>query len=211
MSDLDLHLLGQGTHRRLWEVLGARVGERDGTAGTTFAVWAPSASAVAVAGDWNGWDTVADPMRSLGASGVWEAFVPGVGAGARYKYAVVGADGRSRMKADPLARRTEEPVLLEWVHHLLEPHEIGLERGHVGEQERQALVPAVCEVAQVERRDVQAVHRCQPSSGAIGIANEKIDPTPSPDSTQMRPPCCSTTCRAIASPRPEPSVSADTR
>jgi 1,4-alpha-glucan branching enzyme len=109
IGDVDLHLFGQGTHRRLWEALGARVTTVDGVAGTAFAVWAPAARAVRVVGDWNGWNGRTHPMRSVGASGVWELFVPQVGHGARYKYEVVGADGRLRLKADPFARWSEEP------------------------------------------------------------------------------------------------------
>jgi 1,4-alpha-glucan branching enzyme len=109
VGDLDLHLFGQGTHRRLWEALGARVATVDGVDGTAFAVWAPAARAVRVVGDWNGWNGRTHPMRSVGASGVWELFVPHVGHGARYKYEVVGADGRLRLKADPFARWSEEP------------------------------------------------------------------------------------------------------
>ncbi|MGQ0743301.1 MAG: 1,4-alpha-glucan branching protein GlgB [Acidimicrobiales bacterium] len=109
LGDLDLHLLGEGRHLRLWDRLGARVIDHQGTGGTAFSVWAPSAQAVAVMGDWNGWDSRAQPMRVLGSSGVWELFCPGVGEGAGYKFAVTGADGVTRDKADPLARATEAP------------------------------------------------------------------------------------------------------
>ncbi|HET9691734.1 MAG TPA: 1,4-alpha-glucan branching protein GlgB, partial [Acidimicrobiales bacterium] len=83
--------------------------EHDGMVGTSFAVWAPNARSVRVVGDWNLWDGRVHPMRSLGASGVWELFVPGVVAGSRYKYEVVGADGRMVLKADPMARASEVP------------------------------------------------------------------------------------------------------
>ena len=79
--------------------------------GTSFAVWAPSARGVRVIGDFNGWDGRGHPMRSLGSSGVWELFVPDIGAGTHYKYAVLGADSVWREKADPMARRTEVPPL----------------------------------------------------------------------------------------------------
>ena len=109
LGDLDLHLIGEGRHERLWTVLGARVTTHQGVSGTAFSVWAPAARAVRVVGDWNGWDGRVHPMRTLGSSGVWELFVPGVGPGQRYKYEIIGADGRLRLKADPLATRAEMP------------------------------------------------------------------------------------------------------
>jgi 1,4-alpha-glucan branching enzyme len=109
LGPLDLHLIGEGRHERLWEVLGAHVRTREGMAGTSFAVWAPGARAVRVVGDWNDWNGVAHPLRSLGSSGVWEIFVPGVGSGTRYKFEVLGADGITRLKADPMAFATEHP------------------------------------------------------------------------------------------------------
>ncbi|GAA3474290.1 1,4-alpha-glucan branching protein GlgB [Nonomuraea roseola] len=109
LGEVDLHLIGEGRHERLWEALGARVMRHEDVDGTAFAVWAPNARGVRVVGDFNHWDGVAHPMRSLGRSGVWELFVPGMGEGERYKYQVLGADGMWRDKADPMARRTEVP------------------------------------------------------------------------------------------------------
>ncbi len=110
LGDVDLHLLGEGRHEKLWTVLGAHVRRFDGgVTGTSFAVWAPNARGVRVLGDWNFWEGLAYPMRSLGSSGVWELFVPDVGAGTRYKFQVLGADSKWREKADPVARRTEVP------------------------------------------------------------------------------------------------------
>jgi 1,4-alpha-glucan branching enzyme len=109
IGELDLHLIGEGTHRRLWEALGARPLEVDGVAGVAFTVWAPAARGVAVAGDFNGWDPRRHPLRSMGASGVWEAFVPDAHVGDRYKLAIHGADGRVTLRADPLAREAEVP------------------------------------------------------------------------------------------------------
>ncbi len=105
LGELDLHLIGEGKHRRLWEVLGAHVG----TVGTRFAVWAPNASWVGVAGDWNDWDPQRSPMSQRGTSGVWECTDQRAAAGHRYKFAVQGADGAWQLKADPLARATEVP------------------------------------------------------------------------------------------------------
>ena len=107
VGELDLHLFAEGRHERLWEVLGAHVRSADGTDGTSFAVWAPSARAVRVKGDFNSWDGREHPMRQLGRSGVWELFVPGVAAGSSYKLQVLGADDQWREKADPMAAWSE--------------------------------------------------------------------------------------------------------
>ncbi|MGI8658899.1 MAG: 1,4-alpha-glucan branching enzyme, partial [Candidatus Limnocylindria bacterium] len=103
LGEPDLHLIGEGSHERLWEVLGAHPRTIEGTAGVAFAVWAPNARGVRVVGDFDRWDGRLFPMRSLGSSGVWELFVPGIGAGELYKYEVLGADGTLRIKADPFA------------------------------------------------------------------------------------------------------------
>jgi 1,4-alpha-glucan branching enzyme len=113
VQELDRHLIREGRHEQLWTVLGANVHRYPGTlgevTGTAFAVWAPNARAVRVVGDFNHWQGAQHAMRSLGDSGVWELFVPGVGAGTRYKFEIVGADGTWRQKADPLAKGTEVP------------------------------------------------------------------------------------------------------
>jgi 1,4-alpha-glucan branching enzyme len=106
LGEVDLHLIAEGRHERLWEALGAR----PRTGGVAFSVWAPNARGVRVVGDFTGWGAHDGwPMRSLGASGVWELYVPGAAAGQRYKYRVLGADGVWRDKADPLARYAEVP------------------------------------------------------------------------------------------------------
>ena len=109
IGEFDLYLIAEGRHEELWRVLGAHVREAGPVTGTSFAVWAPNALGVRVTGDFNYWDGRAFPMRSLGGSGVWELFVPGVADGARYKYAVCGRDGVWRGKADPLAAAAERP------------------------------------------------------------------------------------------------------
>jgi 1,4-alpha-glucan branching enzyme len=110
LGELDLHLFAEGRHERLWEKLGARAIELRGVPGTAFAVWAPNARGVSVVGDWNRWDGRIHPMRSLGASGIWELFVPGVGPGARYKFEVrPKGGGPPLLKADPCARAAEVP------------------------------------------------------------------------------------------------------
>jgi 1,4-alpha-glucan branching enzyme len=107
LGEIDLHLIAEGRHEALWQVLGAQV--RDAAGGTSFAVWAPSAQGVRVTGDFNHWDGRAHPMRSLGGSGVWELFVPDVRAGTRYKYDICGPDGNWHRKADPMAALAEKP------------------------------------------------------------------------------------------------------
>ncbi|SDJ13370.1 1,4-alpha-glucan branching enzyme [Actinokineospora alba] len=113
VGEFDLHLIGEGRHERLWEVLGAHPRRFDTAAGpvegTSFAVWAPTARGVRVTGDFDHWDGQATPLRSLGSSGVWELFVPGVGPGTRYKFRILGADGNWHEKADPMAFATEVP------------------------------------------------------------------------------------------------------
>ncbi|MBB6373996.1 1,4-alpha-glucan branching enzyme [Pseudonocardia eucalypti] len=113
LGEVDLHLIGEGRHERLWEALGAHPKAYDTPGGkvegTSFAVWAPTARGVRVCGDFDGWNGVGQPMRSLGSSGVWEVFVPGVRRGARYKFRILGADGHWREKADPMAFAAETP------------------------------------------------------------------------------------------------------
>ncbi len=109
LGELDLHLFNEGTHQRLWERFGAHYRSMDGTDGVALAVWAPAAQGVSVVGDFNGWDGRLSPMRQLGASGVWELFVPGLRPGALYKYVIRTSDGGLRLKADPLAFAMEPP------------------------------------------------------------------------------------------------------
>jgi 1,4-alpha-glucan branching enzyme len=106
LSDDDLHWLGEGTHQQLYRHLGAHLVD-DGPGGCVFAVWAPSAAAVAVIGDWNGWSGEIDRLARRGASGVWEGLVPAAREGARYKFRITTATGATLDKADPLARRAE--------------------------------------------------------------------------------------------------------
>ncbi|WP_437112403.1 1,4-alpha-glucan branching enzyme [Streptomyces cinnamoneus] len=109
LGELDLHLIGEGRHEELWRALGARPMTHAGVAGTRFTVWAPNAQGVRVVGDFNYWDGTAHPMRSLGGSGVWELFLPGVGEGALYKFEITRPDGTHTLRADPMARHTEVP------------------------------------------------------------------------------------------------------
>jgi 1,4-alpha-glucan branching enzyme len=109
LGELDMHLIGEGRHEEIYERLGAHVRTHEGTRGTAFAVWAPSAKAISVVGDFNSWDGRLDAMRSLGSNGIWELFIPGVEAGTRYKYELLNAESELTLKADPYAQETELP------------------------------------------------------------------------------------------------------
>ncbi|WP_439532137.1 1,4-alpha-glucan branching enzyme, partial [Polymorphobacter sp.] len=109
LGDLDLYLFNEGRHLDLAHVMGAHPRTMDGVAGVAFSVWAPNARRVAVVGDFNGWDGRRHPMRLRHGAGVWELFIPRIGAGTLYKFEIAGADGSIVQKADPLARQTELP------------------------------------------------------------------------------------------------------
>lgn len=109
LGDLDLHLIGEGRHEELWTALGAHPMTHQKVTGTRFTVWAPNARGVRVVGDFNFWDGTGFPMRSLGGTGVWELFLPGIGDGALYKFEIMRPDGSYTQRADPMARRTEVP------------------------------------------------------------------------------------------------------
>ena len=110
VDEADLRRFGEGSHPRLWQCLGARWREVDGVAGFAFSVWAPNAQRVSLVGDFCAWDGSRHPMQCLGDSGVFDLFMPGFHAGDIYKYEIVGADGATQLKADPLARWAEEPA-----------------------------------------------------------------------------------------------------
>jgi len=110
IGEMDEYFLGEGTHRRLWQILGAHIRVHEGAEGTHFAVWAPNARRVSVVGPFNGWDGRRHPMRRRGATGVWEIFLPGLGEGEVYKYEILGPDGSIRpLKADPVGFGSEHP------------------------------------------------------------------------------------------------------
>jgi 1,4-alpha-glucan branching enzyme len=101
LGESDLFLFGKGDERKIYEKLGAQLRVIDGVPGTSFAVWAPNAQRVSVVGDFNNWDGRVYPMRLLGASGVWEIFIPGVGQGAHYKFEIRDAHGNIKLNTDP--------------------------------------------------------------------------------------------------------------
>ncbi len=110
LGEMDEYLFSEGTHKRLWNVLGAHLMTHEGVEGVHFAVWAPNAERVSVVGDFNIWDGRRHPMRRRGATGVWEIFVPGLTEGATYKYEIRGAGGALMpLKADPVGFGSEHP------------------------------------------------------------------------------------------------------
>src|SRR6201997_234020 len=120
LGELDLHLIGEGRHEELYARLGAHPKEHQGVQGTAFAVWAPAARAVSVVGDFNSWDGRLNAMRSMGSGGIWELFLPDVGAGQNYKYEILTQEGEILLKADPYAQETEVPPKTASV--VFEPH-----------------------------------------------------------------------------------------
>ena len=120
LDETDIWLLREGAHLRPFEVMGAHAATMLGLSGTRFAVWAPNASRVSVVGDFNHWDGRQNPMRLRRECGVWEIFLPGVQAGAHYKYELCAGDGQVLpLRADPYALRAElRPATASVVAHL---------------------------------------------------------------------------------------------
>ncbi len=110
LTDLDIHLFREGKHYRLYEKLGSHLVEHNGEQGTYFAVWAPNGQNVSVIGNFNGWNRQTHPLRPRpDGSGIWEGFIPAIGHGEIYKYAITAPSGRLLEKGDPFARRWENP------------------------------------------------------------------------------------------------------
>ncbi|OYW29348.1 MAG: 1,4-alpha-glucan branching enzyme [Chthoniobacter sp. 12-60-6] len=103
LGDQDMYYFREGTHQRLWEVLGARLKTVHGVAGCQFAVWAPNAQRVSVVGDWNRWDGRVNVMRNRIEAGIWEIFIPGLTELTHYKFELVDKHGSLCMKSDPYA------------------------------------------------------------------------------------------------------------
>ena len=119
LGESDLYLFGKGDERRIYEKLGAQLRTIDGVPGASFAVWAPNAQRISVVGDFNQWDGHYHQMRSLGSSGVWEIFIPGVQEGAHYKYEVRNQYGHVVLKTDPFGFYFETPprtASIVWSH-----------------------------------------------------------------------------------------------
>lgn len=107
ITDYDLHLFNEGNHHKIYEKLGSHLCTINGIRGTLFAVWAPCAKRVSVVGNFNRWDGRLHQMRLLGASGVWEFFIPGIVQGEVYKYEIKTLKNELYIKADPYAFYSE--------------------------------------------------------------------------------------------------------
>ncbi|MBN9035758.1 MAG: 1,4-alpha-glucan branching protein GlgB [Rhizobiales bacterium] len=108
LGPMDDYYMGEGSHLRLFDKLGAHMIRHEGADGTHFAVWAPNARRVSVVGDWNAWDGRRNPMRRRADSGIWEIFIPDIGEGRPYKFEIIGRAGAVLpLKADPFAFRSE--------------------------------------------------------------------------------------------------------
>ena len=123
LGELDQHLIAEGAHFELYRKLGAHPMTIEGVEGVTFATWAPNARRVSVVGAFNDWDGRRHAMRCHYGCGVWEIFVPGIGAGTLYKFEVKGHDGTDLcLKSDPIAQRTERPPATASI--VAEPHSL---------------------------------------------------------------------------------------
>ncbi len=109
LSEDDVYYFNGGNDHQAHNKLGGHVRVVDGVQGVAFAVWAPNAERVSVVGDFNHWDGRYHPMRSLGVSGIWELFIPGVEEGANYKYELGTRNGYPHLKTDPYGTRFEAP------------------------------------------------------------------------------------------------------
>ena len=144
LGEIDLHLLGEGTHQRAFSRLGAHPMTIDGVDGVGFAVWAPNARAVSVVGAFNDWDGRRHPMRKHPGAGVWDLFVPQMAAGSPYKYEILGADGTLLpLKADPVALQAEHPPATASVVAAIPAHVWGDAAWMTGRAERNAREAAI--------------------------------------------------------------------
>ncbi|OQY10446.1 MAG: 1,4-alpha-glucan branching enzyme [Fusobacteriia bacterium 4572_132] len=107
LTEYDTYLFNEGNHHRIYEKMGAHIINHEGAKGTHFSVWAPEALRVSVVGDFNTWDGRVHQMRMLGASGIWEIFVPGVQEGDLYRFEIKSKGGHNLLKSDPYAFYTE--------------------------------------------------------------------------------------------------------
>ena len=107
LGDIDEYLFAEGTHHKIYDVLGAHLKEMDGVKGVAFAVWAPNAKRVSVVGDFNGWDGRINVMRKHPSCGIWDIFIPNIGQGAVYKYEIKTSQDYILLKADPFAFYSE--------------------------------------------------------------------------------------------------------
>lgn len=110
LGEMDEYLLAEGSHRRLYDKLGAHPVTHEGVDGVAFAVWAPNARRVSIVGNFNAWDGRRHPMRKRLGPGVWELFIPGLTVGEVYKYEIISPHGeRMPLKADPVGFAHQHP------------------------------------------------------------------------------------------------------
>lgn len=107
LGEMDLYLFSKGVHYQLYNTMGGRLWRHEGIEGVRFCVWAPTARSVSLVGDFNYWDGRVNPMRSLGGSGIWELFLPGLKEGEKYKFEIRTQHHELRVKADPMALFSE--------------------------------------------------------------------------------------------------------
>ncbi len=107
IGEVDLYLFAKGVHYQLWQVMGGRVTTHQGVNGVKFTVWAPNAKRVSIVGDFNHWNGLTNPMRSIGHSGVWELFIPGLREGEKYKFEIKTQSGELLLKTDPYGYSSE--------------------------------------------------------------------------------------------------------
>lgn len=139
-GELDRYLFGEGSHLRLYEKMGAQVLEHQGVAGVSFTVWAPNATRASVVGPFNHWDGRRHPMRKHEQAGVWEIFIPGLTAGALYKYELLGpGEDLLALKADPYGFQHERPPATASVVHALPPPAEPVEPWHTVRAERHSI------------------------------------------------------------------------
>ena len=141
LGEMDLYLFNEGNEHRIYEKLGAHVRDLGGVKGVSFAVWAPNASRVSVVGNFNAWDGRYHPMRPLGASGVWEIFIPGLGEGELYKYEILDQRGNLFLKTDPYGNYFEAPpgnasIVYELKHEWMDKQWISQRKKRAGNLDR---------------------------------------------------------------------------
>lgn len=142
LTHFDTHLIGEGTHEKVYEKLGAHLIDADGERGVVFAVWAPNAHRVAVIGDFNNWDTTAHVMRSSD-SGIWSIFISGLGEHTVYKYHITTQDHQGFDKADPYGFAMEERPRTGSVVADLDAYQWQDQQWMAGRQERQDLASPI--------------------------------------------------------------------
>ena len=143
LADEDRYLFNEGKHYNAHRFLGARFKQVDGIEGVYFSVWAPSARRVSVVGDFNSWDGRRHGLRPLGDSGIWEIFLPGLVAGAVYKYEILGQSGELLLKCDPFAFAAEVPPQTGSIVAKAGPFEWGDEQWVKGREEKTWVEEAV--------------------------------------------------------------------